>query len=241
VGLFLRAIARTADVCREIVNHPFNQELIKGSLSHQRFGYYVEQDCLYLKELYSCYDILAAKAPEKHSRSFSRYANRTLASEQEMLRKFFKEEISFEKTGFIAPATLNYTEHLLRTCKDESLEVGVASALPCFTIYQQIGIFACYNSSANNPYAKWIETYSSQDFTISVERSVEIFNDLASNTNEATRQKMLDTYNRSCLLEWHFFNDVYHQRRLDNSKISAPGQIVQKPDVTKLASSLSRL
>ncbi len=238
--LSLRAAKQTENICKAIINHPFNQEMMRGTLSRERFGYYIEQDYLYLKELRPCYTALAGKATEKYKGDFLKHADYTLIYEQEML-KLLEGTFGFNKTGFIAPATLDYIKHLSHNCTNELLEVGMASTLACCTVYQQIGIFFRDNYSADNPYNSWNETYSTKDYTDSVDRAVEIFDELADNTNEATRQKMLDVHSASCWFEWRFFNDSYHQIRLDNLKNLrdlplAPSQRVQKPDVTKILS-----
>jgi thiaminase len=237
VRLSLRAIERTASICDAIINHSFIQELVKGSLSPKTFIRYVEQDHLYLGEFSDCCLKLAAKAPIKYSKDFSKYAKRTLISEQEMLRKFLKEDLIFNKTGLITPANSAYVKHLRHNCTDNSLEIGVASALACPIIYGQIGIYCLRNSSANNPYARWVEACSSEEFSASAKRAVEIFDELADNTNEATRQKMLDVYTSSSWFEFRFFDDVYHQRygAIKDSKDLPliPNQIVQKPDAIK--------
>jgi thiaminase/transcriptional activator TenA len=241
--LSLRAAIETASICKEIINHPFNHGMRNGDLHSEKFSYYSEQDLLYLRELKCRYTTLAAKAPPQYRGDFLNYADSTLICEQEMLQ-FLEKTFSFNKTGFIAPATLGYINHLLHNCTNEPFEVAVASLLPCFTVYRDIGLSFRHNPSANNPYAPWNEAYSCKDFSDSVNRAVEIFDELADNANEATRQKMLKVYGVSCRFEWRFFDDAYHQRRhyilKDLRDLSlTPNQTVQKPDAAKLASSFA--
>lgn len=236
-GLFTEVLARTLNISKAIVNHPFNQELASGSLSFKRFSYYVEQDYFYLEQLSRCYDLLAAKSPYKYAGNFLKYANYTLLSEQEMLHKFLATDSSFEKTGLTTKAAVDYTGYLLHNCANESLEVGAASLLPCFVIYHQIAISSGKNSIANNPYKKWIEAYLDSDFAASVKQSVETFNELASNSDEATRQKMINVYRQSCHFEFNFFDDAYYLRSLSDARkkdlLLIPSSIVQTPDASK--------
>lgn len=214
--LSLKASKITTDIYQAILNHPFNQELMNGTLSREKFAYYIEQDSLYLQDFARCHALIAAKAPLKYLQDFLKYANCALIAEQEVVHEFFRKVFDFKETGFITPATLNYTSYLLSSCALESLEVAVASILPCFTIYQKVGLEIAQNSTANNPYIKWIDTYSGEDFAALVMRAVEIFDELASNSDETTHQKMLDAYYKSSCLEWHFWNDAYHLKRFDN-------------------------
>ncbi len=230
--LFLKAVEGNSSLCEEIIKHLFNQEMMRGNLSPKIFSYYIEQDHLYLKKLKSCYETLASKAPAKYKENFSKYIDETIMFEQE-LHKMLEEDPNFNKTGFVTPATTGYSSYLLDTCANSSLEIGVASILPCFFVYQQIGRSYCRNPYSNNPYAKWIETYSSEDFSNSVAQAIKIFNELASEADKETCNKMLGAYKRSCQFELQFFDDAYHQRKLDSSELS-PGQVVQNPDVIRL-------
>lgn len=214
--LSLKASEITADILRSIISHPFNQELMNGNLDRQKFAYYVEQDSLYLQDFSRCHALIAARAPLKYVQDFLKYANAALIAEQEVVHEFFRKTFNFKETGFITPATLSYTSYLLSVCALEPLEVAVASILPCFTIYQQVGLAIVKNSAANNPYAKWIETYSGEDFAALVKRAVEIFDELADGACEVMRQKMLDAYYKSSCLEWHFWEDAYQLKRFDN-------------------------
>ncbi|WP_168464597.1 thiaminase II/PqqC family protein [Wolbachia endosymbiont of Ctenocephalides felis wCfeT] len=39
---------KSEHVYQDIINHPFNQELMNGTLSREKFCYYVEQDSFYV-------------------------------------------------------------------------------------------------------------------------------------------------------------------------------------------------
>ncbi len=214
--LFQKASEKSFDIYQAIAAHPFNQELISGTLNRDKFAYYVEQDSLYLQDFSRCHALIAAKVPLKYARIFLKYADNTFVVEQEMVHEFFKKIFNFKETGLITPATISYTSYLLSVCALESVEVAVAAILPCFAIYRDVGLLIAKNSAANNPYARWIETYSGEDFGVAVNQAITIFNELADATNEATRQKMLTAYYKSACLEWHFWNDAYHLKRFDN-------------------------
>jgi thiaminase/transcriptional activator TenA len=45
-----------------ILAHPFNQELMHGTLSRERFEFYIKQDALYLMDFAKALSVLAAKS-----------------------------------------------------------------------------------------------------------------------------------------------------------------------------------
>ncbi len=200
--------------------HPFNQELMNGTLDINKFAYYIEQDSIYLHDFARCHSIIASKAPLKYVRNFLRYSDYTFIAEQEVIHQFFRRIFNFQETGLITPATLSYTSYLLRICANEPVEVAVAAVLPCFWVYREVGLFIAKHSYNENPYARWIETYTSDDFKASVDEIICIFDDLSKSTTDAIRHKMLDAFYKSTCLEWHFWNDAYNHSVFDDVTLS---------------------
>lgn len=209
----------SSGIIEAIIQHPFNQELMIGNLERDKFAYYIEQDSLYLQDFARCHAMIASKISLSHVRQFLTYADNTFIAEQEVVHQFFKKTFGFKETGFLTPATLSYTSYMLRICSIESVEVAVAVILPCFWVYREVGLFIAKNSNNKNPYARWIETYSGEDFCKTVEEVIGIFNYLADNSTHSTQQKMLDAFYKSTCLEWHFWNDAYNKTVFDELSI----------------------
>lgn len=196
--------------------HPFNQELMSGKLPLDKFAYYIEQDVLYLQDFARCCATIASKVPIKYVRNFLRYSEDTFISEQEIIHQFFKKTFNFKETKLLAPATLSYTSYLRHVCSNESVEVGIASLLPCFWVYRETGFFIAKQSSKNNKYARWIETYTGEDFSDVVNEVIDVFDELAKKATDETRNQMLDAFYKSTCLEWHFWNDSYNKSVFDD-------------------------
>lgn len=209
-----KAWAHAAPIVEAIYAHPFNQELAQGTLDMDAFAYYIEQDSLYLQDFARCHAILASKMPTELVRPFIRYAEYTFITEQELVHEVFKKTFGFKETGKISPATFNYTNYLLRTCALEPVEVGVASILPCFWVYREVGRSIIEYAHPENPFFTWIQTYASPEFSESVDEAIAIFDAFADKTSEDIRQRMVQAFRYSTLLEWHFWNDAYHQASL---------------------------
>lgn len=200
---------KTNKIIESIKQHPFNQALMLGTLDQEKFIYYIEQDILYLNDFARCLAILASKAPMEYVRKFLQYAEGVFVAEQEIVHQYFKKEIIVESTNKISPSTLSYTAFLFKHCLHESFEVGVAAVLPCFWIYHEVGLYILKNSVKNNRYSRWIEAYASDNFKQTVDEVITLFDMLAENASNETKEKMQQAFYQGACLEWHFWNDAY--------------------------------
>lgn len=211
-----QAWEKSAHIINAIKQHPFNQELMQGTLAPDKFAYYIEQDALYLQDFARCQALIAARAPLDYVRSFLRYADYTFIAEQEIVHQFFRTTFGFQATGKLTPATLSYTSWLLAVCSREPVEVAVAAVLPCFWVYRETGRHINSHANADNPFSRWIDTYSSADFDHTVNDAIHICDALAQKTSDDIRARMLDVFYKSTCLEWHFWNDAYHNAVFDD-------------------------
>ena len=203
------ALQQTRHLITAIKQHPFNQELMTGVLRRDKFAYYIEQDSIYLQSFARALALLAAKAPSADIQSFLKYSEQTFIAEQEMVHQFFNKEFNLTPTGKLSTATIGYTSYLLQVCLMAPFEVGFASVLPCFWVYLHVGLHIAQHASLDNPYIRWIETYSSDEFSSTVDEVMKRFDSYALNCSEQTKTEMLDAFYKSTCFEWHFWNDAY--------------------------------
>jgi thiaminase/transcriptional activator TenA len=111
-----------------------------------------------------------------------------------------------------SPACFMYTNYLLKTVALASVEEAVASLLPCFWVYQEVGKNIAATQQPNNPYQDWIELYAGEQFSISVNKAIHIANDLGNNASNHIKEKMIAAFIRSTELEWLFWDHAYHQK-----------------------------
>jgi thiaminase (transcriptional activator TenA) len=207
---------KSKNIYESIIRHPFNQELMKGTLAKDKFAYYIEQDSLYLQEFARCHAIIASKVPLKYMTDFLSYAHFCFITEQEVVHQFFAKIFNLKATGMVSSATYGYTSNLLKVCLNEQVEVAIASILPCFWVYREVGLYIAKFAKQNNPYIRWIETYTSKEFSDAVDAVINIFDILADNASKETRSKMLEEFYKNTVWEWHFWNDAYNKKVFDN-------------------------
>lgn len=76
-----------------------------------------------------------------------------------------------------------YTQYLIATAATASLEEAVVAVLPCFWIYREVGrdLAACFNKE--NSYARWIETYSGEEYSQGTDQAILLLDELVVSSN----------------------------------------------------------
>jgi thiaminase/transcriptional activator TenA len=203
-----------ADLMPKIYQHPFNQELAQGTLPIEKFIFYLSQDALYLVDFSKALALTATRLPDnEQSELFIQLTIRSLNAERDLHIKLLKEHPkSQHKIAQQNPLFFMYTQYLLRMASTATVEESVASLLPCFWIYQQVGQRANAKKISNNPYQEWINLYSSPEFNDSVDLVITTLNKLAAQASIHCKQKMLRAFRLATLCEWQFWQAAYLQK-----------------------------
>ncbi len=203
-------------VYQKIITHPFNVELGQGTLSRDKFSYYMQQDSLYLIDFAKSLNLIAAKCKDPEDViAFTRFAEGAIVAERSL------HEFYFDHFG-IAPSTQkgltchHYTHFLLSICALQSPEIGAAAVLPCFWVYLEVGKHIYQNQTAkNNPYQKWIETYAGDEFEGVAQQAKEICDRFYQNSDKKTQDAMSTAFYESTVLELGFWEGAYNLQSLD--------------------------
>ena len=149
--------------------HPFIRGIGDGTLSLERFSYWVRQDYLYLIEYARLLALAAARAPDLVGMTrFADLARETLRTEMDMHRSYARrfgispEEMERETKS---PTCQAYTDFLLRTAALGDYAELVAALLPCMWGFCEIGQRLAERGAPDVPrYADWIAMYASPEF-----------------------------------------------------------------------------
>ncbi len=195
-----------------MIEHPFNQQLASGTLPEKLFYCYLQQDQLYIREYTQVLFILLQRTDDSDLRQdLQRFATEGAQFEQEMHQHFFTlYRIESAEAPF---ASCNLYARFLRSCAEQdSIAVALAALLPCFWFYNKVGQSLLENSCKNNPYHAWIDTYSGAEFQRQVEKMQAHVERLAAQSSLSERQKMIDSFLVSSLLELCFWEAIYRRR-----------------------------
>jgi thiaminase/transcriptional activator TenA len=196
-----------------ILRHPFIAGLTDGSLPRERFEFYAVQDALYLREFARALAIAGARAPKDDwIVMLAEHAAGALRVERSLHEGFFREfGLTTESviTTPLAPTNLAYTNYLLAVSYGAPFHEALAALLPCYWIYWQVGKALARAGSPNPLYARWIETYGSDEFGAIVEAVLAATNEVAAPLREAERTAMRRHFRTTSRYEWMFWDMGY--------------------------------
>jgi thiaminase/transcriptional activator TenA len=188
----------------------FNQSMINGTLPFETYGFYLEQDNYYLKYHAECDIIISEDIVDEYKEDYIDSTRSTVECIKENEQFFISYNIS--KSNLYTTAAIGYSGDLLSTCSSKTVEEAVAITLPCIWIYCELGIFMKSNSVENNPYDFYLDYYSNDNCRNSLDRYIAIADDLAANSADVIKKRMLEAFHRSAVWEWHFWDDAYKKK-----------------------------
>jgi thiaminase/transcriptional activator TenA len=195
---------------------PFNTELAAGTLSRERFRFYITQDAIYLGQYARVLALAAAKAPEIATlQGFASSALGAVAVEQALHGRYL-QEFGVDPATVLqaepAPDCQAYTSFLLAAAYQDPWEVLVAALLPCFWVYWDVAQAITREAAPDNPYRAWIDTYADPHFGEAVGRVIGVADMAAAATTPAIRGDMLVAFRRSTQYEYLFWDGAYRHR-----------------------------
>jgi thiaminase (transcriptional activator TenA) len=215
-GFSDRIWQRTTPLRDAIHKLPFNIELAGGTLSRDRFQFYIVQDALYLDQYARALAIAGARGPDSATlRAFGNYAIGAIAVEQALHERYLKEfgvDPASIASSEPAPDCLGYTSFLMATAYHEPWEILVAALLPCFWLYWDVGTSIAKTAARDNPYRAWIDTYADDGFGEAVRAVIATTDRAAAAASDTIRDRMATAFIRSCQYEWFFWDGAWHRR-----------------------------
>ena len=199
-----------------LFNHPFVVGVGNGSLSTERFLFYMKQDYFFLVQYARMLAPAAAKAPDLEGVTrFSALLGETLNTEMELHRSYCRRlGVSAEELAAVrpAPVTLAYTDYLLRVAYEGTLTDVIANLLPCQWGYYETGLHLARtgDTSEANPYAEWITMYSDPEFGAFVAWLRELLDSLTANADEAEVRRLEDHFLTATRYEYLFWEMSYN-------------------------------
>ena len=190
--------------------HPFVRGLGDGSLPVERFGRWVRQDYLYLRDFARLFAWAVAKADRLESMGW--YAavlhltlNTEMALHREYAHRFGITPAELEAEA-MWPTTRAYTDFLIRTAADGDMADLMAALLPCAWGYAYLAQHLAQGKPpADQRYADWIAQYTSPEFVQAAEWLKAEMNRLTEGITPSKRQHLMEIFEISSQYEWLFW------------------------------------
>jgi len=198
--------------------HPFVLGIEDGTLSLERFKFWLRQDYLFLIEYARLLGLAAARSPDLDTMiRFATLLKETVETEMNLHRAYAaefqinREELEREP---IAPAARAYTDFLLRVAATGDFAELVAVLLPCMWGYSEIGLrLATQPAPSDKRYAKWIAMYSSPEFAEMAQWCRDLLDRLAAGLPERDLKKLRAAFLTSSRYEWQFWEAAWKIER----------------------------
>ena len=195
--------------------HPFVVAMSDGTLSLERFQYFMRQDYLFLIDYARVLAIATAKSPELESMGhWAALLDETLNSEMELHRGFCAEfGITVDElvSTMKMPATAAYTDHLLRTAYDGDIHELSAALLPCQWGYDEVAqrLAAIMKTSEDSFHARWVASYNSPAYRELTAWLRGFVDTLGRSATTVQRARMLGAFKTSTHYEYLFWDAAW--------------------------------
>ncbi|WP_346394748.1 thiaminase II [Bacillus altitudinis] len=207
--------------------HPFVKGIGDGTLSLDRFTYYVMQDSYYLTHFAKVQSYGAAISEDLHTTGRMAYhAQGTYEAELSLHRKFTELlQISEEALANFkpSPTAYAYTSHMYRSVKSGRFEEILAALLPCYWLYYEVGEKLKQTTPDHPIYQEWILTYGGDWFKELVFEQVNRFDELAEKAPEHVRANMKENFVISSYYEYHFWEMAYEKEMWQTACLDGVG------------------
>jgi thiaminase/transcriptional activator TenA len=201
------------------LEHPFVKGLGAGTLTLDKFRYYMIQDLLYIVDYARAMAWVAPLMPDvKDILAMLDGAKESFETEATL-----KEEY-FEKFGITvdealkaepAPSCKAYVDHLFRYTRTGTLAEGMAAILPCGWVYCEIGEHFTTDREIpeDHPYKAWLMVYAVPEFRDLVNWWFEILDRSVSGYPETELNHIEGIFMTSCRYEWMFWELGWNEEK----------------------------
>jgi thiaminase/transcriptional activator TenA len=196
-----------------IVQHPFLRGLVDGSLSTDRFRFYVIQDSHYLRGFSRALALTGARArTSDETVLFAGSAANAIAVEQ-ALHAGFIAELGLDESTVAAtprtPTTTAYVDFVLAHASTGSFAEAVSGVLACYWIYAEVGAELIAQGSSSPRYQRWIDTYGSEEFQTTVAGVLDVVDVLGREVGSREVDRMHELFAAGCRYEWMFWDAAW--------------------------------
>ncbi|HEX2301963.1 MAG TPA: thiaminase II [Pseudonocardiaceae bacterium] len=209
-GLSADLRAAAGEIWEAQHQHPFVRGIGDGTLDLERFRYWIRQDYLFLIEYSRLLAVAAARAPDLDTmRRFVDLGHETLHGEMDLHRAYCADlgiAVADLEREQMMPTTRGYTDFMLRTATVGDFAELVAALLPCMWGFNEIGLRLAGNGSPGEEhYARWVDMYSSDEFTALVGWLRKLTDRIGAELSGALRDRMREVFRTSSRYELAFW------------------------------------
>ncbi len=198
-------------VYQQIINCRYIKRLADGTLPPDWFAHYLSQDILYIIEDSRALAVTAARATDPDETYFFLHLAKDGLDIERALQNDFLKHFNVPEAKEKSPAFDAYARFLLDNAFNSPYPVAAASLLPCFWVYYKAGEYVFRNSTRNNPFQKWIDTYSGSEYQEYTRRFIQITENLGQKAEPNISEQMINAFVQSAKFELRLFEEAAKQ------------------------------
>ena len=212
-------------------DHPLVRGIGDGTLDPQKFAHWLRQDYLYLIDYCRLFATAVLRAPDLAAMTrFASLLHETMTREMDLHRSYvagFGITVADLESETKAPTTQGYTDFLLRTATTGDYAELVGALLPCTWGYNEVGReLARRGLPADERFARWIEMYSSPEFTTLAEWCRELTDDACAGLPQAMLDRVEGAFITASRYELAFWEMAWVEERWpDESRVEEVGAL----------------
>jgi len=211
-----KLIQSTCDIWDSYYTHPFVSGIGDGSLSIERFQFYMIQDYLYLYEYAKVFALGAAKSSDHRlMRFFSSYLHATLNGEMKIHEAYMKRlsitEDMIENTPMSLTNT-SYTTYMLKIAYEGDCLDILTAIYACALSYEKIGRqLALIPGALTHPfYGEWVAGYASDDYAAGNKALTSDIDRLGAAISPEKEKRLIEIFRNCSIYEARFWDMAYH-------------------------------
>lgn len=196
--------------------HPFIQELTKGTLEPELFRFYQMQDARYLEAFADAAALISTRCALPSDKLWFIDAARMALVVEGELHAGYGKTLGYGPDDIAAleltPNGAGYQNHMIASATRGSLVEAVAALAPCPWLYIDLGQHLLRKLGTiddAHPYAAWLRMYSDPQFNDYMNNLLERLQRFADAADDATRQRATTAFVTSARYEWMFWDQAW--------------------------------
>ncbi|WP_395460926.1 TenA family protein [Wolbachia endosymbiont (group B) of Ablattaria laevigata] len=204
-----------SNLLRDLTNHPFNVELMEGTLNIENFKFYIQQDTLFLDDYIRTILIIASRIEDcSNVIPLAKVAQGSIAVNKFLCDHYFT--IYGVRRGKKSPTCFNFTNFLLSVSYSDIYET-VTVLYSCMFIYKTVTDSMKSGFKENNRYKDWFDFYSGSLMEYGCTTLEHIVDEYCQKVGEKERSRMLELFRISAQFELDFWNSAYNFSEFDRA------------------------
>lgn len=202
------AFGKCGLIYQSILQAPFTQGLMDGSLPDQTFKHFLEQDAIYLKDYAKNLDAVAELLSDEEGKSLFKELMEDGIEAEKRIGQMLGEKYGQEYDIKPNPATQGYIDFKRSIIDRRHLPTALAAILPCFWFYNEMGKYMNAHASSGK-YKAWIDTYTSPLMDKVVETLSGLADKQAGQTDATERAEMERIFRTAAFYELDFIKNIH--------------------------------